>query len=471
MTPDPTETALRLQNARRWAEAAAAWEAALMRRPDHADGWYNLGFVRRQAGDPHGALAAYDRALALGAEGPEEIRVNRAVIYADLLNRPEEAEAELRAALALNPAYRPARINLGNLYEDLGDRERSRAHYEAMLADDPGDRHALARLAAVVPAEEETERGLCEALRRALGAVGSDFEDRAALGFALARRLDALERYDEAFDAALDANAAARAAAPPALRRYDPEAYRRALDASRALPPVDEAGRDGRELVFVCGMFRSGSTLLEQILGAHPAIQSLGELPHLPRFAASIPNYPAGLATLPAERLEAMRRAYLAALPRDTGAVLFTDKRPDNVWHAPLIRRLFPAAKIVVTERERLDNCVSVFFMHAAPQVTYAYDPAECSTHWRLTAEAAALWKATWPAAVRGVGYEALIADPQGTATDFLAWLGLPFDPACLEFHRTKGLVRTESVWQVRRPIYRSSAGRSRNYARRLEGL
>src|SRR3990167_11140665 len=138
--------AAQLRRAGRTVEALAAYEALLAAHPNLPDSWYNLALLQRKAGRPEAALASYDQALRRGVSDPEEVRLNRAVILSDDLRREAEAEAELTAALALNPRYVPALLNLGNLHDDRGRRAEAAAAYEAILALDPNDPDALARL-------------------------------------------------------------------------------------------------------------------------------------------------------------------------------------------------------------------------------------------------------------------------------------------------------------------------------------
>ena len=173
-----------LQRAGRVDEAIAAFEGLLALRPDLGESWYNLGWLRRQARRFGAALAAYDEALQRGASGPEEIRLNRAVILADHLGRPDDAQSELGQALAIAPGYLPAWLNLGNLHEDRGRRDAARTAYEHALAAAPGDALALARLAGVSDVAGPDDPILAR-LRAAIAAPGTGDADK-AIRFALA---------------------------------------------------------------------------------------------------------------------------------------------------------------------------------------------------------------------------------------------------------------------------------------------
>ena len=203
--------------------------------PELADCWFNLGVLQRKARQLNAALASYQKALDHGIAGPEEVHLNRSVIYADFLRQDEAAERELKAALALNPAYVPALLNLANLYEDLGRRGEASALYERLLALEPRCLEALARYANLQPLPLPDDR-LARQLRAALELPSASAAERASLGFALGRLLDGGGEYPAAFDAYAAANRASRASCRAAHRPLRPPASggaRRSPDAKR----------------------------------------------------------------------------------------------------------------------------------------------------------------------------------------------------------------------------------------------
>src|SRR5437588_8962024 len=205
-----------LREAGRLAEAEAAYLRILGRWPSLPDCWFNLGVVQRRSGRFEAALASYQEALMRGISGPEEVHLNRAVIYCDCLRQSEAAERELREALRLNASYVPALLNLANLHEDRGQRDEARTLYERALTLEPWCFLALARLASLQPADTLDER-LIARLREALARPEASAADRANLGFALGRALDAMGDYRGAFAAYQAANRDSRASALPAV--------------------------------------------------------------------------------------------------------------------------------------------------------------------------------------------------------------------------------------------------------------
>ncbi len=475
MTTETAETLLRrateLQRAGRVQEAIAAYEQLLALRPDLPESWYNLGYLQRWAGRFEEALNSYRRALDLGVSQPEEVHLNRGVIFADHLARSDAAEAELKAALALTPRYVPAWLNLGNLHEDRGQRAEARQAYEQALALEPDHALALTRLAGLT-AIRGPDDPMIDRLRQAIAHAGANAADRADLGFALGQALDAAGAFDEAFVAYGEANAASRASASPPVR-YDAAAVEAFVDRLiRAFPaPVQAEAKATGAPIFICGLFRSGSTLTEQILASHSQMTAGGELNLLPALIQTeLQPYPEAAVAADPEKLARLRESYLERLRAiHPAAKLVTDKRPDNFLHIGLIKTLFPDARIVHTRRDPIDNILSIYFLHLDHSMPYALDLMD-TAHWhgqyrRLMAH----WKALYRDDIHDLDYEALVEQPRPTIERLLAFCGLEWEDSCLSFHETDTAVRTASVWQVRQPIYRRSAGRWRNYEAHLE--
>ena len=474
--PDPAvREALRLDREGHVREAIAAYERILEHRPALPDLWYNLAVLRRRNGQVVPALAAYGQALALGISRPEEVHLNRAVIYADYLRQDEAAETELKAALAANPRFIPALLNLGNLNEDLGRRDAARVLYERIRSLDPACFEALARCANLHSGV--AAGSLIGELRAALENAAASPADRASLGFALGRLLDATGDYPAAFDAYADANRASRASAPPGTARYDCRRQQEIVDRLIAAPiaPRPRTGgvKSRPQPIFICGMYRSGSTLIEQLLGAHPGVVNGGELEILPRLVASeLVPFPEALATLGAERAAALAARYLDELARlFPGAEYVTDKRPENFLNIGLIKRLFPDARIVHTLREPLDNCLSIYFLHLDQRRAYALELMDIGHYFREYRRLMAHWKFLYGDDIIDLSYDALVADPQAERARLQQFLGLGAPAPGAPIAPAGRAVKTASVWQVREPIHRRSSGRARHYARQLGEL
>jgi tetratricopeptide (TPR) repeat protein len=449
-------------------DAIAIYEAVLQKNPQLSNSWYNLGLLRRRIGEREAALRAYDEALKRGVESPEEVHLNKAVILSDDLRRPDEARRELGIALRLNPGYVPALLNLGNLAEDLGQISDAIDAYERVLSRFPHHAVALSRLSGMGAAWKDHGVAV-DRLRSALAAVPGPAEDRASLLFALAQRLDAARRFDEAFATASEARASSLLAAGLAGARHDRVAMERRVAMQReafAAPEPRATTRDPVQPVFIVGMFRSGSTLLEQILSAHDAVHSGGELPLVPRIAQLLRPYPAVVAGASRTQLDQLAAVYLAEVRKifpDAGVV--TDKRPDNFEHVGLIKRMFPNARIIYTRRNPLDICVSTHFLHIDAAVTWASSPADTAHQIVQCSYLMAHWLQLYPDDILTVDYERLLAEPESQTRAILSFLDLPWSESCMAFHAARTQVRTASVWQVREALHHRAIGRWRNYA------
>ena len=451
-------------------EAIVAYEELLAREPALPNSWYNLGWLQRRARRYEQALASYAEALNLGIGEPEEVHLNRAVILSDFLARPDEAQAELQAALRLKPDYLPALLNLGNLHEDRGDRAAAETVYRKALEVDPRNALALSRVAGLVDGKSDASAQLAQQLSNQLPVAGSAGE-RADLGFALGRLLDARGDYEQAFAAYAAANRASRESFGPRFKGYDRAAHERFVDRLIAtFPEPVQPGAEPAPSAFICGMFRSGSTLVEQILGGHSRVSAGGELDLVPALVAAIPNYPEGAASAGDAERKKWRDFYRKGLrPLLRDGALVTDKRPDNFLHIGFIKTLFPAAKIVHTKRDRTDNLLSLYFLHLDPGMAYALDLSDAA-HWygeyeRLMAH----WKTLYPEEIFDVDYDALVRDPKPQLERLVDFLGLDWEDGLLDFHSRSGAVKTASVWQVREPLHARSSGRWRNYSKQLE--
>lgn len=469
------ERAQMFERAGRLVEAESAYAQLLQRWPQLTDSWYNFALLQRRMGKFAEALGSYQQALDRGVSLPEEVHLNRGVIYSDCLRQDDAAERELNAALRINPSYVPALFNLANLREDYGRRADAIALYERIIALDPHHNEALSRYASLTLAKHRDDP-IVNRLRVALSSPTASVHDKASLGFALGKVLDACGSYDEAFDAYSAANRDSRAAAPANAPRYDRVAHERLIDAIiEQFPAAPRAASKPLQPqpIFICGMFRSGSTLAEQVLAAHSQVQSGGELPFIPSIAShALAPFPARMQGVGDLQVQTLAQQYLGSLANlFPGAAHVTDKRPDNFLYIGLIKRLFPDAKIVHTTRQPLDNCLSIYFLHLDHRMSYALDLMDIGHYYTQYRRLMTHWQALYGPDILGFDYDAFVADPERSTRKLLTFCGLPWEDACLAFHQARTAVKTASVWQVRRPVYRESSGRWRRYERQLASL
>ena len=293
------------------------------------------------------------------------------------------------------------------------------------------------------------------------------------LFLALGKAYDDLEEYDDASAAYVAANENSRQRVLP----YLPEQTERAFD--RLIDLFDSDWVDGRETsseaspIFICGMYRSGSTLLERMLAGHPAIGAGGELRALALLVAQhLGSYPQGAVSATREQLRRIADDYERQVRELVpNSRLVTDKRPDNFLRAGLIRAAFPAAKIIQTRRDIRDNCVSVYFHQFSRSASYANDIQNIAHYYRQQERLFDHWKECFPDSICTVVYEELIESPEEVLRRVLDFLGLEWHPGVLNFQQSGGLVKTYSIWQVREGLYSRSKGRWRNYEQLLSGV
>jgi tetratricopeptide (TPR) repeat protein len=452
-------------------QAAQSYAAAIEREPTLAVARFNHACFLRRGGQLEEALREHQQALDLGIAQPEEVLSNMAAIHTQL-RRDEPARTLLERALAANPRYLPALYNLGLLREETGDRDGAIALFERILGQDPSYFDALIRIAharrVVRPGDPVVKK-----LRRALRRSQLDPLTREGLHIALGKVLDDAGAYDEAFGQFQQGNRWAAARVPAYDRPATEQRTAKILETFSAewlarAEPVSE-----RRLIFITGMFRSGSTLFEQVLAAHPGIVAGGEIDYFgPQLARLGLSFPEGLARPGADTWRALGTGYLDYLDRTfpTGRIV-TDKRPDAFALLPLMRALFPNARFVHTVRDPMDTCLSIFFEQLESGLSYATDLENAAHYYNQYRRLMARWKALFGDAIYDAVYDEFVIDPEATTRALLRFLDLDWHPGCLDFQHVANRVRTASVSQVREPLYRRSSGRWRNYERHLGAL
>uniref|UniRef100_UPI0012E2047B sulfotransferase family protein n=1 Tax=Sandarakinorhabdus oryzae TaxID=2675220 RepID=UPI0012E2047B len=315
---------------------------------------------------------------------------------------------------------------------------------------------AHARLAGIDVFEGRAADGLARVERAAAAAVSND--DLIELAFAAANALDAMGKYAEAFDQADDANQLQKHTTKLFHRQADVAAQ---IDAMIQLFPAERLPAVTTDIapIFICGLFRSGSTLLETLLGRQTGVTMGGELAYTPWFMTQYGQHitPATLADA-AERFRSDYSSFAKSVLGD--AHVFTDKRMDNFLYLGLIKRAFPAAKIVHVMRDPIDNFLSMYFLPFADSLTYANDFDDMLHYYRQYRRLMAHWQACFGDDIIPVRYEALVAQPEAVIVDLAQQLGLAGSVA----PTGEQIIRTASVWQVRQPVHGRSRGRWRNY-------
>jgi tetratricopeptide (TPR) repeat protein len=451
--------------------AIAAHQQLLDRAPHLVDAWYNLGYLQRTGRDFHSALESYTEALRRGIAGSEEVYVNRAVILFEHLGKGEDAEQDLQAALKIAPDFLPAWLNLGLMAEDRGDSKGTRNAYTHVTAIDPANGRAEARLSALDILEGNAEAAI-DRLRLKLKIGNLHLEDDAEMRFALGHALDAVGDYDDAFEMFQTANLSVSKLMLP-QQRYDPMAQDQMVDAIIRLfdgSAVADNFTDMNMPTFIVGMFRSGSTLCERLLATHSQVTAGGEIEEIPQLVSQMGMpYPNSLAQI---ETNAWRARYLAATTsRFPLADMLTDKRCDNIFYLGFIKAMFPKAKIVHTQRQAIDNILSVFFLYFSHSVSYATNLQNILHYYKSYRRILDHWRTLYGKDIIDFDYDQVVRNPAGEMQSMLGRLGLSIEPACLSGRPADGIVRTASAWAVRQPVNTRSSFRWRNYERHIPAL
>lgn len=443
-----------------------AYDNYLAAHPVSANAAFNYAYYLGKDGQFQAAIKMYRRALKLGVDTPEEAHLNMANIYADHLRNDDEAREQLQLALDENPRYVKAWFNLGNLAEQQGGREEATRNFEKCLEIEPGNESALARLADAHTFVGQEDPLLTRLVATAQNSTKSD------LHFALGGAYDQLADYDMAWRHFSNANALDRQLLPPYRREHSEAVF----DRIRCLCTSEWLAQypgESHQNVFICGMFRTGSTLLEQALGSHPGFTAGGESEFFPRLVArELRDYPDGLERITKKQIRAWGEAHQAQSNEfAANASRLIDKRPDNFLYIGLIKAILPSARFLVTERDWRDIATSIFCTRFGPSQNYSTRIEDIRHYIGLQKQLIDHWAALLGPDLVRVSYEDLVGRPQETLTELLHSLGEEWDERCLSFETLENTVKTASVWQVRKPLYTKSIGRWKNYQQQFEDV
>ena len=502
--PARLNLAVALHRTGRLDDAARMLRALVRERPGFAEAHHNLAMVYREQGAPAEAEGAARRALALRPDcaidhfvlaeicierGRQSVAIERYrhcvalapthigawLRLASILVGRREIEAGVDAAhrvLALEPENAVALNVLSHAYSIAGDLEMAERYCRRSLDVEPdlplgwymltqlrrfgdADREAIARVESIPE-------------RRML-----DDENRSTWHFALGWMHHDCKHHSNAFSHFVRANRIHRR-----HREFDIEEWTQRVGATietfgpELFARTRGFGDPTRQPVFIFGMPRSGTSLVEQILASHPGVHGAGELLRMPDCTRQVhyapgagEGYPRAARDIDAGLVRRLAAHYLEALRRDCPqAERITDKLPGNYLHLGFIAILLPGARLIHCRRDPLDICLSNYMQHYGEGHVYTYDLTELGLVYRQYERIMRHWRAVLPLEIHEIAYEDLIMDQEGCSRSLVAFCGLDWDPSCLHFFTHERAVSTASQWQVRRPIYRSSVRRWKAY-------
>lgn len=429
--------------------------------PGFAAARHNLALLLHRHGNPAEALTQIDRLIA---DEPDNITYT--ILRAAILGRLGDYQTAITAYRAILDHYpRQAKVwmSMGHALKTVGQQDESIAAYRRSLVLEPtlgSSWWSLANLKTFRFTPDDVT-----AMEEALTVPGTSEEDRYQLEFALGKAREDAGEWQASFGHYAEANRRRRT-----LLDYDPAHITAIVDRQRATLDADFfAARQGwgfpaDDPIFVVSLPRSGSTLIEQILASHSAVEGTMELPDIGMIAGRLG--PGGIMQLTESEARAWGEDYLArtAVQRKDGKPHFVDKMPNNWTYLALIQLILPNARIVDARRHPLGCGWSLFKQHFARGQSFSYDLAEIGRYYRDYVRALDHVDHVLPGRVHRVFYEAMVEDTETQVRALLDAVGLPFEAACLRFHETERAVRTASSEQVRRPIFREGLDHWRHF-------
>jgi len=473
-----------LHDERDFEHAELYFKRTLQISPNYDAAYTNLGTTLMELGKCEDALACYQRALSFKPESAQAL-CNVGSALHELGKLDESVQCYLQA-LKFDPEFADAHGNLGGIYMQLGKLDEAKVYLNRALELDPKDARILTTALIYLPFEQDSPRF---AQLEDVYARRATLARNVRISFCIAygKAMESVGQYDKSFQAYEEGNrlhfqdnpfdeVAEDHAINHTLRLMSKEKF----EQFSAVPESKAVLQQQRVPIFIVGMQRSGSTLIEQILSSHPEIHGAGELMILGGLAGKadrlIQESTDAAATLLA--LRQLGNEYLDAVwnsaqsGRNAAPKYIIDKMPHNFYFVGLIHLMFPDAKIIHSIRDAVDTCFSGYALRFGAGNEFTYDLETLGRYYLRYQKLMQHWHNALPAdRILDVHYEENVANPEQEARRMVTYLGLPWDPSCLNFHENKRTVRTASVTQVRKPIYSSSVARWKHFEKHLGPL
>jgi len=469
------QLAISLQTTGDFGDAADVLRRALVKQPAHAVLNFRLGNILAIIEAYEEAVASYREAIN---NNPDFDQAWYRMAGAQLqLGHLDEALASYRSAQAIRPDFEDAAAGEAGILMILGDREGALRRIQPFI--DQGSRNiSIVTQFAELSRYSGSSGAALERIEELLHTLNPPPDQKARLHFSAGDLHAHHEAYEPAFGHYRQANAL----------RHNPPAAQREIRRLRAVQTVftrerldslPRASTSSERPVFIVGMPRSGTSLVEQILAAHPDVFGAGELMHINRIAATLPQtlntrqpYPRCIDQLTRPAIEALAADYLQQLERlSPDAARVTDKMPHNFLNLGLIDRLLPGARVIHCRRDPMDTCLSCFTHNLAGIHAYSNDLATLGAYYRAYRALMQHWQQVLHIPLLDVDYEALVNDQEAVTRRLLAFCGLEWDARCLRFHESARVAATASHNQVRQPLYRGAIGKWQRYAHQLQPL
>ncbi len=451
-------------------QALTHYRRALVLKPDFAEAHNNLGSILRGFGQLKEAIASYRQALALQPRFAEAHSNLGSALR--LLGRTAEARTSCLRAIEINPKLTAAVATLAEIQADAGEFAEAEQLFKRAISIDPESPEGWSGISRLRKMSRGDQDWLSAAQRIAARHLPPRKEVQ--LRYAIGKYYDDVQDFELAFSNFRRANELAKQYGA----KHDRRDVERAVDQITQmydriwLSKARELSAPSERPVFIIGMLRSGTTLAEQILASHPAVHGAGELPFWTNAFAAYKSSAAGTETS-AALARTLAGEYLRLLQElSADALRVIDKMPANVWVLGLIHAALPNARIIHMRRNPIDTCLSIYFQRFETGVSYANDLEDLAHYYTQYLRVVTLWRSVLPAdSILDVPYEGLVANQDAWTRKMLAFIGLPWDPRCVDFHLTYRTVITASKWQVRQKISASSVNRWRHYEKFISPL
>ena len=384
----------------------------------------------------------------------------------------KQAEEALDSALELEPDMVEPLGNIANLKKQMGDIPGAEAYYRRLIKWMPDSARAWQELSLVKRFSNKDPD--IQAIENLLKSRHLDVDGKMYAAFALAKAYEDISEYDLAFSHLVNANRIKRASLSFNICKFEAglDAIKGAFNEELISRSMGDGHSDPRP-VFILGMPRSGTSLVEQILASHSKVHGAGELETLREvIIETMPGFPAGVDKLEPKTLSKLGRKYANSLRKwDRQASRITDKMPRNFFFLGLIPLILPNAKIIHCQRSPMDTCFSCFSQHFPTAQEFSYDLEELGRYYQIYQRLMDHWQGVLPGRILNVKYEDVVAEPERMAQTLIGYCELEWEDGCLDFQKTKRRIATASAAQVREPIHQRSVKRWRHFEKHLEPL
>ena len=456
----------------RYTQSIQLYQQALTMQPDNVQVHRHLGASYQRMGQMQEAMKCFEQALSLRPDYVDA-RIKLAQVLREL-GRAEEALVQVEQVINLKPDETQAHIILALILRELGEADLAIERFERLLSTQPRCGHLYYQIAMLKPRQE-----LIPVVEKLIGDPELPIGDTLFCHFALGNIYRGSKSYDQAFSHFLEANTLYRKTFV-----YDAKEHALLIDrlikvySKRFFQGKRKFGSASRLPVFILGMPRSGSTLVEQIISSHALVHGAGELQAISAIILTISQrlehanpYPECMTLFDKEMAEEYSARYLQELALHSAtAKHITDKFPGNYFKIGLIKTLFPDARIILCQRNPLDSCISIFF-HCIQDWKWSFELTELGQYYLDYQRIMSHWQKLFPGEIFTVQYEDLVMEQERVSKQLIDYLGLEWDEKCLEFHNNERDVRTISNMQVRQPMYKNSMNRWKPYEKHLQPL